>query len=60
MEYAAFCDFCGKHQDFVKALIAGNKTHICDECVAICVDVIAKIDAAKNESTPSQTERNEG
>jgi ATP-dependent Clp protease ATP-binding subunit ClpX len=58
MRTAAFCDFCGKHQDYVKVLIAGNKVHICDECIDVCADVIAKKRA--ESPTPSQTERNEG
>ena len=35
------CSFCGKTQDQVHKLIAGpNGTYICDECVAICADII--------------------
>ncbi len=35
------CSFCGKPQDEVHKLIAGpNGTYICDECVAICADII--------------------
>ena len=34
------CDFCGKHQDFVKIIIAGKKSFICNECVDVCVKVI--------------------
>ncbi len=35
------CSFCGKQQDQVHKLIAGpNGTYICDECVAICADII--------------------
>ncbi|MCR5747659.1 MAG: ATP-dependent Clp protease ATP-binding subunit ClpX [Lachnospiraceae bacterium] len=35
------CSFCGKSQDQVHKLIAGpNGTYICDECVAICADII--------------------
>ena len=28
------CSFCGKHQDEVRKLLAGEKAFICDECVA--------------------------
>ena len=28
------CSFCGKGEDQVKRLIAGDKAIICDECVA--------------------------
>ena len=35
------CSFCGKTQDQVHKLIAGpSGTYICDECVAICADII--------------------
>jgi ATP-dependent protease Clp ATPase subunit len=34
------CDFCNKSSDEVRALVAGPKQYICDECVAICVDII--------------------
>ena len=39
-----FCDFCDKSNDDVDLMIAGpeNKIHICDECVALCVDVLEK------------------
>jgi ATP-dependent Clp protease ATP-binding subunit ClpX len=29
------CSFCGKHQDEVKRLLAGNDALICNECVAV-------------------------
>lgn len=39
---ALFCDFCGKKSDYVAELIAGPKgIHICNECVDLCVKVIA-------------------
>ncbi len=34
------CSFCGKGQDQVKRLIAGNGVFICDECVQLCADII--------------------
>jgi len=35
------CSFCGKRQDEVWKLIAGPSVYICDECVALCVDILA-------------------
>ena len=35
------CSFCGKSQRDVAKLIAGPFVFICDECVAMCDDVIA-------------------
>jgi ATP-dependent Clp protease ATP-binding subunit ClpX len=37
-----FCSFCGKSQTEVKKLIAGPAVYICDECVALCNDIIAE------------------
>ena len=35
------CSFCNKTQDQVRKLIAGpNGAYICDECIAICADII--------------------
>ena len=35
-----YCSFCGKSQHEVDKMIAGPNVHICDECVAICVEFI--------------------
>ncbi len=37
-----FCSFCGKSQAEVKKLVAGPAVYICDECVALCNDIIAE------------------
>jgi ATP-dependent protease Clp ATPase subunit len=34
------CSFCGKSQDEVLILIAGQRAHICEECVATSVDML--------------------
>jgi ATP-dependent Clp protease ATP-binding subunit ClpX len=34
------CNFCGKSQNEVSKLIAGPATHICDECIELCMDII--------------------
>jgi hypothetical protein len=34
------CAFCGKRTDEVDKLIAGPGVCICNECVALCVDII--------------------
>ncbi len=34
------CSFCGKAQDDVRKLIAGPTVYICDECVALCSDIV--------------------
>jgi ATP-dependent Clp protease ATP-binding subunit ClpX len=35
------CSFCGKHRDEVKALIAGEKAYICNECIHLCLEAMA-------------------
>jgi ATP-dependent Clp protease ATP-binding subunit ClpX len=49
------CSFCGKSQKEVKKLIAGPSVYICDECIALCNDIIAEeLDKAEGggSSTP--------
>ena len=36
------CSFCGKSQDEVKKLIAGPSVYICDECIQLCIEIIAE------------------
>ncbi|MEK7777982.1 MAG: ClpX C4-type zinc finger protein, partial [Chloroflexota bacterium] len=44
------CSFCGKAQAQVKQLIAGqNKAFICDECIALCQQIVAD----QAEATPA-------
>ncbi|HUF17380.1 MAG TPA: ATP-dependent Clp protease ATP-binding subunit ClpX [Thermoanaerobaculia bacterium] len=49
------CSFCNKSQRDVKKLIAGPTVYICDECVDICLDIIAedrKDDTGVTEGAP--------
>lgn len=34
------CSFCGKSQHEVRKLIAGPSVYVCDECVALCTEII--------------------
>lgn len=38
----SYCSFCGKSQHEVKKLIAGPAAFICNECVALCVEIIGE------------------
>ena len=40
--YNLCCSFCGKSQDEVERLIAGPDVFICNECVALCDEIIAQ------------------
>lgn len=39
-EIKVHCSFCGKSQDEVKKIIAGNNVFICNECVALSQEII--------------------
>ena len=45
------CSFCNKSQNDVRKLIAGPTVFICDECVAVCQDIIDEDQSV--EPTPS-------
>ena len=52
------CSFCNKHQNDVRKLIAGPGVYICDECIALCNDIIAeelgeREEAQRNEEAGS-------
>lgn len=36
-----YCSFCGKGQNAVRKLIAGQNAFICDECVALAAEIMA-------------------
>ena len=40
LEMAAGCSFCAKRRQDVRRLIAGPGIYVCDECVALCVEVM--------------------
>ena len=42
------CSFCGKTEDHVKKLLSGpNGVYICDECVALCNEILSEEFAEK-------------
>lgn len=44
------CHFCTKKQHEVKKLIGGDFAYICNECVVVCVDIIANGDESKGDN----------
>lgn len=36
------CSFCGKASKELNVLIAGKEAFICDECVEVCNEILAK------------------
>ena len=50
------CSFCGKTQDQVERLIAGQGVYICNECVEICADIVFEDEIESDkEITESKT-----
>jgi ATP-dependent Clp protease ATP-binding subunit ClpX len=46
------CSFCGKRQDQVRKLIAGPGVFICDQCVALCNEVLHDETPAEASAAP--------
>jgi ATP-dependent Clp protease ATP-binding subunit ClpX len=46
------CSFCGKREDQVQKLIAGPGVFICDQCVALCTEVLRDETPAEAASAP--------
>lgn len=53
------CSFCGKTEKQAARLIAGRGVYICDECVALCVEILAEEDRAEpaREASPMHPEQ---
>src|SRR3954462_12725946 len=47
------CSFCGKSQEQVRKLIAGQGVYICDECINLCQEIIEEemLEAPKQRTT---------
>ena len=41
------CSFCGRPQSLAGRLIAGNGAYICDECIRMCMEIVA--DSGKSD-----------
>ena len=49
------CSFCGKSQEQVRKLIAGQGVYICDECINLCQEIIDEemMEAPRAKSAPA-------
>jgi ATP-dependent Clp protease ATP-binding subunit ClpX len=55
------CSFCKKSQDDVAVLIANPtgvfpRVYICDECIAVCANILKERNPSEAESRPTATQ----
>ena len=48
------CSFCGKSQEHVRKLIAGQGVYICDECINLCQEIIEEEMLEAPKTRPAQ------
>ena len=50
------CSFCGKSQEQVRKLIAGQGVYICDECIKLCQEIIEEemLEAPRSKPTTAK------
>lgn len=53
----ARCSFCGKTESMVHKLIEGPGVFICDECVALCQDLIGETSPLNNTNVDDTTDK---
>lgn len=49
------CSFCGKSQQEVRKLIAGPSVYVCDECIALCSDIIRDQSVSGDSTVANET-----
>ena len=49
------CSFCGKEQRMVKRLVAGPNVYICDECIALCNEILGEEDLLLDDGSRDLT-----
>ena len=57
-EKEIYCSFCGKPQELVGRLIAGNGVYICDQCVDLCMNILEQTDEFENEAADAELAHN--
>ncbi|MDR2107883.1 MAG: ATP-dependent Clp protease ATP-binding subunit ClpX [Coriobacteriales bacterium] len=50
------CSFCGKPQDLVRKLIEGPNAYICDECITLCNEIVARDSFVGKRPSTAQAE----
>ena len=46
------CSFCGKPQSQVNRLVSGPEVYICDECIALCNDILREKAPGEEDDSP--------
>jgi len=54
-DHDVLCSFCGKCQDEVKKIIAGPSVYICDECIALCNDIVLEDQPSQKDDLAEET-----
>jgi hypothetical protein len=54
------CSFCGKAQAEVNKIIAGPTVFICDECVDVCIEIMADDQRRTYPEVPKGSAESEG
>ncbi len=49
------CSFCGKEQRMVSRLVAGPNVYICNECIALCNEILNDEEFMVGDELPEQT-----
>jgi ATP-dependent Clp protease ATP-binding subunit ClpX len=52
-----FCAFCGKWQNKVSKLVAGQTASICNECILLCIDVLKEENIVAQEVLASDDKK---
>lgn len=53
-EKEIYCSFCGKPQELVGRLIAGNGVYICDQCVDLCMNILEQTEELENTAVDAE------
>ena len=48
------CSFCGRPQSQVRRLVAGPDVYICDDCIALCQDILKEGEQNAQQETSSE------
>jgi ATP-dependent Clp protease ATP-binding subunit ClpX len=51
------CSFCGKSKESVKKFISGPNVYICNECISLCIEILAEEDERTTADTITHVPR---